>query len=222
MFKKNINKPLILITIGVIFIFLIFNVYSVNKIRDNIFRLSSDQVLNLLKESDTQCNKIKDCKLLPGDILIRRYITKRVWLIDKLAHPYFTHSAFYLNDNQIVEAAGVEKNRTDDIQIATFSESDWINFDVNNFVIIRPKERHSEKLGTIRSNLKNIAEDRDYRFGLPKQGHKRATCADLIFQQLSDEKIINTLDTPKIITPDYLFWVLKNNPNDFEIIGYNI
>jgi len=153
--------------------------------------------------------------------LIRRYITSRTWLVDKLAHPYFTHSAFYLGSDQLVEAVGTEKYSKDDIQIDILSKSDWLNFDVNNFVVIRPKN-YSQKLDKIKSNLINIAEDPEYIFGLPEQGYKRTTCADLIFEQLFHENVIRVSNVPNIITPDYLFWLAINNPADFEIVGYNI
>lgn len=221
MSKNIILQLLLILIIGVTLIFLIFAIYLGHKFYKNIFRLSSIQVSNSVAAIKPQCKKISDCKLLPGDILIRRYINKRTWLVDKLTHPYFTHSAFYLGDDQIAEAVGTEKNSDDDIQIAILSKSDWLNLDLNNFVIIRPKN-YSLKLEIIKSNLKNIVEDSDYIFGLPKQGYKKATCADLIFQQLLDQKIICVSNVPKIITPDYLFWVTKNNPTDFEIIGYNI
>lgn len=215
------KKILLILTIGITLIAFIFGIYSVREFYLNIFRLSKDQVLVSLSDKTSQCRKIADCNLLPGDILIRRYITKRTWLVDKLAHPYFTHTAFYLGDNQLVEAVGTEKNSEDDIQIGILSKSDWLNLDVDNFIIIRPKN-YSLKLDVIKSNLKNIAEDSDYIFGLPKQGYKKATCADLIFKQLLDENIIHVLNEQKIITPDYLFSVARNNPNDFEIIGFNI
>ena len=221
MSKNSIFKLLSIVIIGSTLLFLIYGLYLGHEFYNSIFRLSSAQISNSLNNEVPQCKKIIDCKLLSGDILIRRYITKRTWLVDKLAHPYFTHSAFYLGNDQIVEAVGTEKNSKDDIQIGILSKSDWLNFDVDNFVIIRPKN-YSLKLDVIKSNLKNIAEDSDYIFGLPKHGNKKATCADLIFQQLLDEKVIRVTNVPKIITPDYLFSVAKNNPDDFEIIGFNI
>ncbi len=221
MSNTSVKKLMILIISGITLVILFFGVYSITKIYNDIFRLSSTQVLDFLSDTKSQCKKIVDCKLLHGDILIRRYITNRTWIVDKFAHPYFTHSAFYLGDDKIVEAVGTEKNPEDEIQIATLSKSDWMNSDVNNFVIIRPKNYYS-KLDVIKSNLKNIAEDKDYGFGLPKQGYKRATCADLIFQELFEEKVINISNVSKIITPDYLFWVTKNDPINFEIIGYSI
>lgn len=218
---NNLNlKLLALFMIVMFFIFLISGFYFFNKIYSSIFRLSYSQINSSLVGIEAKCKKISDCELLPGDILIRRYITSRTWLFDKIAHPYFTHLAFYLGDDRLVEAVGKEKNPKDDIQIAILSKSDWLNSDINNFVIIRPKN-YSNKLDTIKNNLKNIAEDPNYVFGLPEGGRKKATCADLIFNQLRIENIIVTSDAPRIITPDYFFWLTKESPKDFEIIGYN-
>ena len=183
--------------------------------------MSPNQVYKILSKKISTCQKISDCKLVAGDILIRRYITKRTWLIDKLAHPYFTHSAFYLGNDRIVEAVGTERNPEDDIQISTLSRSDWFNDDIKNWVIVRPKNIEP-KINTIKNNLANIAEDREYRFGLPQQGYKRFTCADLIFNQLKENGFIKISDTPKIISPDYLFWLTTLNSMDFEIVGYSI
>ncbi len=221
MSKKFILKLLLIVIIGSISFFIIHSLYIGYLFYNGIFRLSSDEISSSLVDTKLQCKKISDCKLLPGDILIRRYITSRTGLVDKLVNPYFTHSAFYLGSDQIVEAVGTEKNPEDDIQLVTLSKSDWFNNDIDSFVIIRPKN-YSSKLDIIKINLRNIAEDPDYIFGLPKQGYKRATCADLIFKQLLDEKIISAENVPKIITPDYLFWATVNNPDDFEIIGYHI
>jgi hypothetical protein len=222
MTNKSKVKLLIFFIIGIILLFLIFSFCFVNKIYINVFRLTSDEISIFLSDVKPQCTEIVNCELLPGDILIRRYITKRTWLIDKLANPYFTHSAFYLGDNQLVEAVGREKDKKDDIKIVDLSTSDWFNSDINNFVIIRPKNYFS-KLDIIKSKLINIAEDPDHIFGFYRQGYKRATCGDLIFRPLFDEKIINVFSNrPKIITPDYLFWVLVNNCNNSEIIGYRI
>lgn len=193
----------------------------VHEFYSSLYRLSPEQVSISLTKNPSQCKKIIDCKLLPGDILIRRYITKRIWLVDKLANPYFTHSAFYLGDNKLVEAIGKERKSENDIQIATLSLSDWVNSDIYNFVIIRPK-KYSTKLESIKNNLLNIAEDRDYTFGLPKHGQKKTTCADLIFHQLFTHDIIQAPNTPNIITPDYLFWVTGYDQINFEIVGYHI
>jgi len=207
--------------IGTILVTLVFGVNFAHKFYSNIYRLSAPQISDSLSIVMSGCKKISECKLLPGDILIRRYITQRTWLVDKLAHPYFTHSAFYLDDDQIVEAVGTEKNPKDEIQIAVLSKSDWLNLDVENFVIIRPKYT-TTKLEIIKKNLKMIAEDHDYKFGLPKSGYKRATCADLIFRQLLGEGVINISTAPEIITPDYLFSLATKNPTEFEIVGFNI
>jgi hypothetical protein len=206
--------------IGTILVTLWFSVAWVHKIYSDIYRLSIQQISDSLSGVISECTKISECQLLPGDILIRRFITQRTWLIDKLAHPYFTHSAFYLGNDKIVEAVGTEEHPVDDIQIASLSKSDWEDADIEVFVIIRP-HYSTQQLATIESNLEAIARDPDYIFGLPKRGYKRTTCADLIFKQLSIEKIINVHSIPWIITPDYLFSVAIENQTSFEIVGYH-
>lgn len=221
MHKDLFLKISLSISVSIIFISMVFGVSLIYKFYNNIFRLSSDQVYQVLSTKISLCKKISDCTLLPGDILIRRYITQKTWIMDKLAHPYFTHSAFYLGDDQIVEAVGTEKDPGDEIQIALLSKSDWFYSDVEDFVIIRPKYT-ALKLDIIRNNLKKIAEDPDYKFGLPESGYKRATCADLIFNQLPSKLVINNSNPPEIITPDYLFSLATKNQDDFKIVGFSI
>ena len=222
MSKNSILRSLLVFIGGIIFVSIIFGLSSAHKFYVNIFRLSPDQFSSSLYNKKSKSKKISDCTLLPGDILIRRYITERTWLVDKLAHPYFTHSAFYLGDDQIVEAVGTEKTPEDEIQIAILSKSDWLYVDVENFVIIRPQKYTATKLNIIKNNLINIAKDPDYKFGLPESGYKRATCADLIFRQLLSESVINVSNAPEIITPDYLFSLAIKNPFNFNIVGYSI
>jgi hypothetical protein len=218
--EKFFFKLLLVIAVGIIFVAIVFGVYSGYKFYNSFFRMSSNQISDYLSDASSQCKKISECKLLPGDILIRKYMTQRIWFIDKLLNLFFTHSAFYLGDDQIVEAFGPEDDPKNDIQVVPLSSSDWLNPDVNDFVVIRPKN-YSWKLEKIKRNLRYIAEDPEYRFGLPAQGLKRAMCADLIFKQLLSENIVNVSDAPEIVTPDYLFSLAENNSNDFEIIGFN-
>lgn len=219
--KTWVIKLLSLAIAMIIFASLFGSIFLAYKIYTGIFRMSPTQVLVSLSSSIPQCKKIADCKLLPGDILIRRYITSRTWLFDTFTHPYFTHSAFYLGNDNLIEAVGTEKNRENEIQIESLSKSDWLNSDINDFVVIRPKN-YMGKLNVIENDLKNIAEDPNYRFGLPKQGYKQTTCADLIFKQLLDKKIVRAFYVPKIITPDYLLWVTAKDAGNFEIVGYNL
>ncbi len=220
MSKKLVLKVLLIIGTGIILISILFGAYSVHRFYNSIFRLSSEQVSDLLSKNISECQKISDCKLVSGDILIRRYITSQTWSLNEFVHPYFTHSAFYLGNDQIVEAVGTEKNHKNEVQISTLSQSDWMDNGIESFVIIRPKY-NTKKLDQIKINLIAIANDPSYRFGLPKSGLKQTTCADLILDQLLNEKIIATSNLPKIITPDYLFWLAMNNPDNFEIIGYS-
>ncbi len=217
---RNSNSKLVATIIVIVLLFLVMGIYFAHKFYNSIFRLSPDQVSSSLNTKISECKKISDCKLLSGDILMRRYVTSKTWAFNEFVHPYFTHSAFYLNDDQIVEAIGREKNYQDEIQISKFSKSDWLDSGIESFVIVRPKYS-GEKLSNIKINLTAIANDPNYRFGLPQFGHKQITCADLILEQLFNEKIIVTSTAPQIITPDYLFWLAVTNPHNFEIIGYS-
>ena len=215
-----IRKPIL--ATGMIMILISFLCISyLHEMRSTIFKLSLNQIKAIPIKTTVECDEISECKLLPGDILIRRYITDRTWLFDKLIHPYFTHSAFYLGDNKIIEAIGSEKDQKDEIQMATLSSSDWFTPDSYSFAIIRPNYINSS-LNTIKLNLVSITEDDEYTFGLPKPGQKRTTCADLIFQQLVDQQMIEGHDMSRIITPDYLYWKLIQKPENFQIIGIKI
>lgn len=223
MLKTFISHKMRLGLFILIFIaFVVFGANSAYRFYSSIFKLNAEQVSGSLAGVNHQCSKITDCVLLPGDILIRRYLTKRTWLPDKIFNPYFTHSAFYVGNDQMVEAGGVENDPKDDIQISSFSRSDWLNNGIEDWVILRPNYHTVAKLDTIIRNLKYIAEDPSYEFGLQKFGYKRATCADLIFKQLVDESVLEIPNAPKIITPDYLFWAGMNNPNNFKIVGYRV
>lgn len=210
-------------TLAFIVAFFLFISGSIKLINlyNNIFRLSLSEVNESLYSKIPKCGKIAECDLQGGDILIRRYITERTQVADRLANPYFTHSAFYLGGNQIVEAVGTEENSQDDIQTAIFSTSDWFNEDEKSFIIIRPR-KYSSHLESIRNNLRRIAEDPEYAFGLPETGSKKAMCADLILNQLISEGVVKTQSSNKIITPDFLFYLLISNPEDFEVVGFSI
>ena len=204
---------------GTLLALLLLGAYSAYDFYQSIFRLTPNQVAKTICQTIPRYQKITDCQLRPGDILIRRYITSRTKALDQYLHLYFTHSAFYIGNDYIVEASGKEQRPEDEIRVTRLSTSDWENSDIENFVIIRPKN-YEGKLDKIISNLKTIAADPNYRFGLPIQGGKRTTCAELILKEIITEKVIQEPKVPKIITPDYLFWLAVNNSDNFEIIGH--
>lgn len=216
----NGKKFILIISFPVSIILITYGSYEINKLDKNIFRLSSTQVIHILTTENSSCGTLDKCKLVPGDILLRRYITKRTWLMDKLARPYFTHAAMYLGNNQIVEAVGTENNPEDDIQVANLTNSDWLNFDMSDWVVVRPKNIGTS-MNLIEKNLRSIASDPEYKFGLPEQGLKRTTCSKLIVDQLVLGGIVSTENMPTMITPDYIFYMTQNPMSGLDIIGFS-
>mgnify|MGYP002631705118 CR=1 FL=1 len=162
---------------------------------------------------------MKDCDLQPGDILLRRYVTKDSWLTNTGVGIYFTHAGFYLGNDQTVEAHGREKDHKDDIRTDVFSTSMWAQDDIQNWAVIRPK-KYGTKISAVKNNLISLANDPNYVFGIPRTGYKRVMCADFIFNELLRQNMVTSHDAPKIITPDYLFQLISSQPGDFEIVGH--
>lgn len=188
----------------------------------SVFRLSFEQTNSSLEKIEPQCVKFSECKLQPGDIIVRRYITMVTDLFSKTLNPYFTHSAIYLGDDELFEALGNYLEPEDQIQITKLSESDWMKGDMKNFAIIRPKNL-GDKFPKIDLNLREIANNPDYIFGLLDETKKTASCSDVILKELIDKKVVvNLSNQPWVITPDYLFWITLNDKSNFEIVGYSV
>lgn len=183
----------------------------------NIFSLSPEQVKALLLGDTAVCQKLIDCHLQPGDILIRRLSTSRTKLFQSLFKPYFTHAAFYYGDGLLIEAVGNEPNSANDIQVDNLSFSDWAG-DLEGWVIVRPKISE-QKINIIKNNLKAIADDAEYTFGV---GDKKTSCAELIFTELNNSGVIfRDKSVPQVVTPDFLFQYMAKKSNQFVIIGYD-
>lgn len=220
--KRKIKIVLIFLLISLT-IFLLWSRNSYNNLFEDYFRLSENEVLNLSQEiKDVSCKKIKDCDLLPGDILIRRYVTERTQLLDDFFKPYYMHASIYLGENQYFEALGFLEEKVDQIQVMEFENSDWMNEDLENFVIIRPKN-YGDNLENVLQRFKEIADDPEYIFGMSKKpGDKKTTCADIIVKTLQEKDIfVRKENEPKIISPDYLFFITISDKENFEIVGYN-
>jgi hypothetical protein len=182
----------------------------------NIFSLSPEQVKTFLPRDMDACHKLMECHLQPGDILIRRLSTSRTKLFQSLFKPYFTHTAFYYGDGLLIEAVGNEPNSANDIQIDNLSLSDWAG-DLEGWVIIRPTIS-KQKINIIKNNLKAIADDAGYTFGV---GDKKTSCAELIFAELNNSGVVfRDKSVPKVVTPDFLFQYTAKKSNQFVIIGY--
>jgi hypothetical protein len=197
---------------------------QIKSIRDIVYIYKNRNIFYTLKDDDIpppqilyRCNKLEQCNLEQGDILIRRYITKRVWLLTKITHAHFTHSAIYIGNNKIIEAGGKERDRADDIRTVDINKSDWLQNDIDEIVIFRPISSSRQTINTIDS-LTNIANDPDYYFGLHKFDAKRSTCAELIYDQLKSQGLVHNADYYDRVTPDFLFYTLMNNKDKFELI----
>lgn len=199
-----------------------YSAYKGYKFYNSIFRLSYEQISSFLIEKQSQCQKFKDCVLMPGDIIIRRYKTSVTNQVDSLFNPYFLHSAMYIGNDEMFEVLGSNESPENQIVINKLSRSDWMNEDMVNFVIFRPKN-YNGKLGEITSYLKNVAYDPDFLYGILDEKRKRASCADIILKQLEKNGLIyKNKNEPQIITPDYLFWIIGTNDKNIDVVGYNI
>lgn len=220
------RKTLIGLVITFIIIFMIFSVVSYigYKTYSNFFRLDYQKISTSLEGREPLCQKLKDCKLLPGDVLIRRYITRSNDLFTKYFNPYFNHSAVYIGDDNIFEAAGNFETPENQVRIRKFSDSDWMDEEMNNFVVFRMKEgrKNPDKIKRYIENLINIADDPEYLFGIYNQNKKTATCSDAILNFIKNNGLVEDINIPTIVTPDYLFWTGIKDTDNFELVGYNI
>jgi hypothetical protein len=201
---------------GSLFVLIVVVLYLLSQFR--VFTLSQQQVARLWPQGAVSCRQLVNCQLRAGDILIRRHATQRTRLFQALFKPYFTHAAFYYGDGQLVEAVGTESNRANDIQVDNFFSSDWSTDSLEAWVVIRP-EIEPKTIQLIRNNLKTIADDPSYTFGL---GDKKTSCAEIIFDQFVINRIIiRDKYMPRVITPDFLFQYALQRPGLFTVIGYN-
>ncbi len=219
-------KKWIIRILVITFVFNVFTLaivaYSGYVFYKSVFRLSYEQIHSTLRETNPVCVKFSECKLEPGDILIRRYITHVSDLFSKTLNPYFTHSAVYLGNDELFEALGNYLPPKDQIQITKLSESDWLDEEMENFVVVRPKN-YNNKLDTISSNLREIANNPDYVFGILDENKKTASCSDVILKQLVSEGVmVESSAKPWVITPDYLFWKSQASKESFEVVGYSV
>ncbi len=219
--RKKIAKIILYFLGFVVIIFLSLFAYGYNFYR-SVFRLSATEISNIISEQKPSCVNLKDCKLEPGDILIRRYVTSTSEIFNSYFKPYFTHSAVYLGNDELFEALGDDQTPEDQIKISRLSKGDWTRGNLIGFVIIRPKYSQNT-LAEFENSLRKIANDPEYTFGPWNPSTKKASCSDSIYNELINNSIIERdINPPKYITPDFLFWFTLNHKNEFEIIGYNI
>ena len=189
-----------------------------------IFVMSKDQVFAYLSPVQSECLSLATCDLQPGDILIRRYITERTKPFEWFTHSYFTHSAVSVGEGMIVEATGPEEDPRLDIDTHPLLWSDWLNEDIETWVVVRPLGDAGRVHQAIAS-LRAIADDPEYRFGIHWQRDdtsKVASCSDLVFRQYRTAGLITDTRPPINVGPDSLFRYLVTHPDDFRIIASGV
>ncbi|MDD4409225.1 MAG: hypothetical protein PHW52_01055 [Candidatus Pacebacteria bacterium] len=179
-----------------------------------IYVISDEEVRSSLSGRSSSCLKIIDCPLLPGDILLRNYPTNRTRLYEAIFNPYFTHSAIYYGDGLVIEALGDDPDDSREIQIRGINETDWLNEDMVEWVVIRIKS-DKEVIDRMREKAKEIAEDDTQIFGLGKNKH---TCSGLIAERLIEEGLV--VSEKDEISPDRLFRYAIDHGNAFEIVAF--
>lgn len=119
---------------------------------------------------------------------------------------------------------GTEPDPRSEVVIHDFSQSDWKKEPLERWVVLRPREVEPKHLLDALENIKKIADDPDYTFGidwLGTGGKKVTSCAELIFREYKKENIVSDTNTPALIGPDYLFWYGIKHPDRFMIAGHN-
>jgi hypothetical protein len=205
------KKALHTVTLCLLMLFVYLS-YTTLNVREQIMRVPKVQgIAEIVESKEVTCDSLTACNLMPGDILIRRYVTKRTYIFNLFLKPYFTHSALYLGEGKIIEASGTEKDSRDDVSIRDISTSDWMDSDIESLVVIRPKKYTKQTLQESIQKLKNIADDPTYVFGF-EEGN--TSCSELIYR--NSPQLFNTVVPEEvIITPDYLFSM--SNDDGFEI-----
>lgn len=218
---KKLLKILAFIA-AIILLFAGFVAYRAYRFYSSVFRITYEQAISALPETPSGCVKLMDCKLQPGDILIRRYVTPVTEAFYETLNPYFTHTAFYMGNGEIFEAVGNYTAPQDQIVVEKLSETDWARDDVADFVIVRPKN-YGSHLDSIISDLRDIADDPRYVFGPLTDGKTMVSCSDIILKYFTDYGMIAPdPKKPFYITPDYLYYVTTKDPADFAIPGYSL
>ncbi len=191
----------------------------------SVTTLSAEQVSQRVSSIPSECSDLRRCRLERGDILMRRHITKKTLLFERITQSYFTHAAVYLGAGMIVQAKGSESNASDEIMVESLESSDWMTDSLEGWVVIRPHDYVQEDLDRAVDRMRQMADDDRYTFGirLSDDDQLHATsCADLIFRQYRLAGLVSDNDMPFNVSPDYLFQYIVTHPDEFGIIAHRI
>ncbi|MGQ9556046.1 MAG: carboxypeptidase regulatory-like domain-containing protein, partial [Anaerolineae bacterium] len=162
------------------------------------------------------------CTLLPGDILLKRGSTEsqcrgakeRGWIED-IGGTYFTHSALYLDNLAIAEAAGYADDPRDqvwkvDIQGTQF----WSGQCVTDWAVVRPQASDEQKRQAVAYAI-GKAEEEGVVFDIKasRDDEKRFYCSKLVWRayqaatvEVESQSAACLLDLGRFVTPDELYF----------------
>ena len=160
----------------------------------------------LLTTNSKTCANILDCNLLPGDILIKRQLTERTTVVANIFDMYFTHTALYIGENQIIEARGTDKNKQSEIVQNHLSFTDWVDPEIETLFVLRPTNASAEEITAAIKHAGLIAGSEEYIFGygFNMSSSKRQYCSGLIWNIYQQAGYLTQFHKP-VIFPDDLF-----------------
>ncbi len=232
--KKPRNRLVLLSTCFIVLIYLIYFCINIYADIQNIFKssgyleLSHGEVDNLSTTHIHPTSNISSiADLNEGDILIRRQMNRQTYLPNKIFPTHFTHMAYYAGNGQIIEAVGNRDNVADEITMSPIEDTDWAgeSFEKSETVfVLRPRAIiATSTLHEVSVTLAQIANDDSYHFGIRKAKNTEQEF-DYIHKLLCTSFITDTLfhfnlikEMPHIITPDYAFMGLINDPK-FQLL----
>ena len=168
------------------------------------------------------------CALLPGDILLKRGsmdlqcagAEEREWIED-IGGTYFTHSALYVGNLMVAEAAGYACgplelcDRSDEVhEIALQLTQFWTGKCVTDWAVVRPQASGTEKQIAINYAVAKAREEGVvFAIAAPRDTENAFYCAKLVWSSYKEAGVeveassgLCTIDLAYFITPDDLYF----------------
>jgi len=131
---------------------------------------------------ETSPTGLNTCTLEPGDILLETGITPNDFFVG-IGGTYFTHSAIYIGNQEVAEAAGSFLNHADDVSIKLLTQSSWWRTDVRTWAVIRPSVTSDIKLKAVQYAI-NKANESGVVFAIDasREDDKKFYCSKLVWK----------------------------------------